>query len=46
MLTPLPLVLAVVFFRYRERIFDALSWRLRLDLEGARLEPRSIREAP
>ena len=37
LLTPLPVVLALLFFRYRERIFDALNWRLRLDLGGSRL---------
>jgi len=45
LLTPLPVVLALVFFRYRERIFDALSWRLQLDLGDSRMS-LSIREAP
>jgi len=30
MLTPVPLALALLFFRYRERIFDSLSRQLRL----------------
>lgn len=46
MLTPLPVILAFLFFRYRERIFDALSWRLRLDLKGTHLSAPSIREVP
>ncbi len=29
-MTPIPILTAFVFFRYRERIFDSIGWRLRL----------------
>ena len=45
LLMPLPVILALLFFRYRERIFDTLSWRLGLDLGDSRLSVPSIREA-
>jgi hypothetical protein len=40
-LTLVPLVLAVVFFRYRERILDSIGQRLRLDIEGTRLSVKA-----
>jgi len=46
LLTPIPVVVAFLFFRYRQRIFDTLSRRLRLDLGGSRLPAPPIREAP
>jgi hypothetical protein len=40
LVTPIPVLLAFVFFRYRERIFDAIGSRLRLDLDDTRLPAR------
>ncbi len=39
-LTPIPVALAYVFFRYRERFFDSIGRRLRLDLDTTRLTAR------
>ena len=39
LLTPIPVLVAFAFFRWRERIFDALAWRLRLDVEAMPLTP-------
>lgn len=39
LITPIPVLLAFVFFFWRQRIFDSLAWRLRLDLDTTVLTP-------